>query len=72
MAQGFGAVGHEDDGGAAAKLRCDVLQHAPLRVGIERGSGFVEQQDGTFFEQGAGYGDALLEDIFWNDLRRLI
>ena len=58
VAQDFWTVGDKEEGAALVALD-DALEDAALGGGIEGGGGFVEEQDGGWAQQGAGYADAL-------------
>lgn len=48
---------HGDDG--LVGKRPQVLEHATLRLGVERTGGLVEQEHRPVGKYGAGYGEAL-------------
>ena len=52
------AVG-DDEGGAVGHEVVEGVLDLPLGFGVHGGGGFVEQEDGGVFEQGAGDGEAL-------------
>ena len=49
----------DDEGGAALTQGVERLLDFAFGVGVQRGGGFIENQDGRVLEQGAGDGDAL-------------
>ena len=51
-------MGDEEEGTTLVALD-DALEDAALGGSIEGGGGFVEEQDGGWAQQGAGYADAL-------------
>ena len=51
-------MGDEEEGATLVALD-DALEDAALGGGIEGGGGFVEEEDGGWSQQGAGYADAL-------------
>ena len=55
---GAEAVG-DGDGGAAGHELLEGLLDAALGLGVERGGGLVEDEDGRVLEDGAGDADAL-------------
>ena len=57
-ADGGKAVG-DDDNGFVLHQRVDGLLHGDFAFGVERGGGFVQDDDGRVFQQGAGDADAL-------------
>lgn len=57
-ADGGEAVG-DDDNGFVLHQRVDGLLHGDFAFGVERGGGFVQDDDGRVFQQGAGDADAL-------------
>ncbi len=59
VADGGEAVG-DDDGGAALHQAFQGLLDEQLGLGIDRGGGFIQDQDGSVLEHGAGDGEALL------------
>ena len=57
-ANGGEAVG-DDDNGFVLHQRVDGLLHGDFAFGVERGGGFIQDDDGRVFQQGAGDADAL-------------
>ena len=58
IAQDFWTMGDEEEGATLVALD-NALEDAALGSSIEGGGGFVEEQDGGWAQQGAGYADAL-------------
>ena len=58
VADGGKAVG-DDDGGASGQEALKGLLNEFFRGGVHAGGGFVEDEDGAVFEQGAGDADSL-------------
>src|SRR5579862_1870958 len=57
-ADGREPMGDDDDGAAAHQVAEGYL-HERFAFGVECGGGFVEDEDGRVFEDGAGDGEAL-------------
>src|SRR6185437_6666640 len=58
MAHGGKAVSDDNNGAAAHQVAQGGL-HQGLRLAVQGGGGFIQNQDGSILEQGAGDGDAL-------------
>lgn len=58
LEDGVEAMSNRDDGASVHQLAGGFFEQG-FGFGVERGSGFVEDEDGRVFEKGAGKGEAL-------------
>ncbi len=58
LEDGVEAVGDGDDGSSLHELAGGFFEQG-FGFGVKRGSGFIENQNGGVFEEGAGEGEAL-------------